>query len=162
VAALAEALDLRFPVADPPRVLLNGQDVTDEIHTESCGKAASQVAANAAVRQALLGRQREFRRFPGLVADGRDMGTVVFPDAEFKVFLTASAEIRATRRYNQLIAKGIDVSLASLAQEIQERDLRDSERAHAPLVAAEGAVMIDSSDLSIDEVVASTLRVLNR
>jgi cytidylate kinase len=114
------------------------------------------------VRQALLGRQRDFRRFPGLVADGRDMGTVVFPDAEFKVFLTASAEVRATRRYNQLIAKGIDVSLASLAQEIQERDLRDSERAHAPLVAAEGAVMIDSSDLSIDEVVASTLRVLNR
>lgn len=160
VTGLASSLDLRFTADDPPAVFLAGEDITGEIPAETCGNTASLIAAYSAVRKALLDKQREFRKFPGLVADGRDMGTVVFPDAPFKVFLTASAEVRALRRYNQLMEKGIDVSLDRLTKEIEARDRRDRERAEAPLVMAEGATLIDSSDRSIEEVIAKVLSVM--
>ncbi|UCE88714.1 MAG: (d)CMP kinase [Pseudomonadota bacterium] len=137
-----------------PATLLEGEDVSLELRTETCGNDASRVAALPAVRAALLDRQRAWRDAPGLVADGRDMGTVVFPDAELKIFLTASVEERARRRYKQLKEKGIDGSLAGLLNEIAERDRRDSQRAVAPLVPADDAVVIDTSDLGIGEVVA--------
>jgi cytidylate kinase len=160
IARIGLALNLEFTADDPPRVLLDGENIADEIPTETCGNAASRIAAYGPVRQALLDKQREFRRAPGLVADGRDMGTVVFPEAPCKIFLTASAEVRALRRYKQLKQKGINVSLADLTREIEERDRRDRERAEAPLAMAEGAVLIDSSDLAIDEVVARCLDVV--
>jgi cytidylate kinase len=160
IARLARAMDLRFTADDPPRVLLNGKDIADEIPTEVCGNAASRIAAFGPVRKALLDKQREFRKPPGLVADGRDMGTVVFPDAPYKVFLTAGAEVRARRRYNQLKEKGMHVSLDSLTKEIEERDRRDRERAEAPLAMAEGAILIDSSELTIEQVIARTLDVI--
>ncbi|MGZ8216287.1 (d)CMP kinase [Methylomagnum sp.] len=156
---LAEAMDLRFTADDPPGILLNGENIADQIATETTGNTASRIAAYGPVRKALLDKQREFRQAPGLVADGRDMGTVVFPDAPRKVFLTASAEVRALRRYKQLNEKGIHVSLADLAKEIEERDRRDRERAEAPLVMAEGAVLVDSSELSIEQVIAQILDV---
>ena len=157
---LAESMDLSFTADDPPLVLLNGENIAEEIPTETCGNAASKVAALGPVRKALLEKQRAFRKAPGLVADGRDMGTVVFPEAAHKVFLTASAEVRALRRHKQLKEKGIDVSLDGLTQEIEERDRRDRERAEAPLVMAEGAVLIDSSALPIEEVIARCLGVV--
>jgi cytidylate kinase len=160
IVRIAEGLDLQFTADDPPRVLLNGEDIAGQISTEACGNAASRIAAYGPVRKALLDKQREFRKAPGLVADGRDMGTVVFPDASFKIFLTASAEVRALRRYKQLKEKGIDVSLENLTKEIEERDRRDRERTEAPLVMAEGAVPIDSSELAIDQVVARCLGVI--
>ncbi len=157
-AAVAATLDVDFPVCVPssrePAILLEGQDVTDAVRTERAGNAASRVAAYPAVREALLTRQRAFRRMPGLVADGRDMGTVVFPDADLKVFLTASPEKRARRRHKQLMEKGLSVSLADLVEEIEERDRRDSERAVAPLRPAPDAEMVDSTDMNIDEVMA--------
>lgn len=158
---LALAMDLSFASGDAPCVLLSGRDITDRIATEACGNITSQIAALGPVRQALLQKQREFRRLPGLVADGRDMGTVVFTDAEFKVFLTATAEERAKRRYKQLKQKGIDVNLMSLAKEIEERDRRDRERSVAPLKMAEDAVLVDTSDLSIEAVVARCLALVN-
>ena len=161
IVRLAEAMDLSFTADDPPKVLLNGADIAGEIPTEACGNAASQVAAYGPVRKALLDKQRGFRKAPGLVADGRDMGTVVFPEAACKVFLTASAEVRALRRYKQLKEKGINVSLGGLTKEIEERDRRDRERAEAPLAIAEGAVLIDSSGLTIEEVVSRCLAVVN-
>jgi len=133
--------------------LLDNQAVGDAIRSETCGNNASRVAALSRVRDALLQRQRDFRQAPGLVADGRDMGTVVFPDAGLKIFLTASAEVRAERRYKQLKEKGISASLAGLREEISERDARDSERKVAPLKPAADAVVVDTSDLNIDEVV---------
>jgi cytidylate kinase len=139
-------------------VAYRGVDVSREIRTEEGGRGASTVAAIPSVREALLARQREFRRPPGLVADGRDMGTVVFPDAALKIFLTASAEERARRRYQQLIAKGESVSLPRLLADIEERDARDSRRAAAPLVPAEDAVVIDSTGVPAEDVFA---RVLN-
>jgi cytidylate kinase len=160
LARLGRSLDLRFEIGDPPRALLWSVDVTDRLATEECGSTASKVAALPGVRQALLDKQREFRRAPGLVADGRDMGTVVFPDAQYKIFLTASAEVRAFRRYNQLKGKGIDVNLDNLTKEIEERDRRDRERPVAPLKPADDAVIIDSSELSIDEVVKRCLEVV--
>ncbi|MDQ3039834.1 MAG: (d)CMP kinase, partial [Pseudomonadota bacterium] len=131
--------------AGEPRVIVNGQDATDELRTESAGGAASAIAAIPEVRAALMDRQRAFRRLPGLVADGRDMGTVIFPDAGHKVFLTASADERAGRRHKQLKDKGVSVTLAGLLREILARDARDASRAVAPLRPANDAVRIDTS-----------------
>jgi len=155
LALLAMHLDVEFlPGKQLTRVILEGEEVSKSIRTEEVGNAASQVAAFPRVREALLRRQRGFRNPPGLVADGRDMGTVVFPDAEVKIFLTASAEERAKRRYNQLHEKGFDVKFERLLAEIEERDARDKNRAVAPLVPADDAWVLDSSRLSIDEVLA--------
>ena len=155
-AALGEVaanLDIRFETnKGTVRALLDGQDVTDQIRQEDNGVLASKVSAVPAVRAALAGRQRRFRQLPGLVADGRDMGTVIFPDAMLKIFLTASVEIRAERRYKQLKDKGESVNLTRLFREIKARDLRDQSRSIAPLRPAEDAVIIDSTDLNIDEV----------
>lgn len=142
------------------RVIVNGHDATDELRTETCGAAASAIAAIPAVRAALLDKQHSFRKAPGLVADGRDMGTIVFRDARHKIFLTASAEERARRRYKQLKGKGLTVTLASLLREIEARDERDATRRVAPLKPAEGAVMIDSTAIPIDEVIARVLAVV--
>jgi len=139
------------------RVVINGHDATDEIRTETCGAAASAIAAIPGVRAALFDKQRSFRKAPGLVADGRDMGTVIFPDAAHKVFLTASADERARRRYKQLKEKGLSVTLAALLREIQARDVRDAERAVAPLKPAADAVQIDSTGTPIESVVATVL-----
>jgi len=162
VAALARELDIAFVegVGDT-RVLLAGRDVTDTIRSEACGALASQVAAHPAVRDALLARQRDFRRPPGLVADGRDMGTVVFPDARLKIFLTASADERARRRYNQLIEKGMSVNLARLSRDITARDKRDAERAVAPLRPAPDAILLDTTSTDI-RVVEEQVRQLVR
>ncbi len=142
------------------RVLVNGNDATDELRTETAGAAASAIAAIPAVRAALKERQRAFRRAPGLVADGRDMGTVIFQDAPYKVFLTASAEERAERRYKQLKDKGVSVTLDGLLREILARDARDANRAVAPLRPAEDAVRIDTTGLGIDAVVQRVLALL--
>ena len=138
-------------------VLLGGQDVTRDLRREEVGEQASKIATHVGVRDALLARQRRWRQPPGLVADGRDMGTVVFPDAELKIFLTASAEIRAKRRYKQLIEKGMSANIGSLLADIQKRDDRDYNRPIAPLKAAEDAVCVDSSQLDIDQVVTKVL-----
>lgn len=142
------------------RVIVNGQDATDELRTETAGAAASAIAAIPSVRTALVDKQLAFRRAPGLVADGRDMGTVIFPDATPKVFLTASAGERAKRRYKQLKEKGLDVTLASLVREIEARDARDASRAVAPLQAAADAVRLDTTGMPIAEVVAKVLSLL--
>lgn len=139
------------------RVEVNGVDATDELRLETTGAVASAIAAIPEVRSALRERQRAFRRLPGLVADGRDMGTVIFPDASFKVFLTASAEERADRRYNQLKEKGVSVSMDDLLREILARDARDAQRAVAPLRPAEDAVLIDTTGMPIDQVVDKVL-----
>jgi len=152
---LAAHLDVEFVAgegAEEMSILLEGEDVTLDLRTETCGNGASKVAAIPAVRDALLERQHAFREPPGLVADGRDMGTVVFPDATLKIFLTASAEERARRRYNQLIGKGLNVTMRALLEEIAERDRRDSQRAASPLVPAKDAVLVDTSTMNIDEV----------
>ncbi|EWG99479.1 (d)CMP kinase [Halomonas sp. BC04] len=151
---VAATLDVVFLVeGSATRVMLEEDDVSRDIRTEPVGDAASRVAALPAVRQALLQRQRDFRQPPGLVADGRDMGTVVFPDAELKVFLTASPEERARRRHLQLQETGLDASLSSLLKEIQARDARDMQRSVAPLVPADDAIELDTTSLSIPEVV---------
>jgi len=160
IVNVANKMELSFGAGEIPSVILNGQVITDRITTETCGHITSQIAANGLVRQALLQKQREFCRLPGLVADGRDMGTVVFPEAQYKIFLTASAEERARRRFKQLKEKGIDVSLFGLAKEIEERDRRDMERSVAPLKMAEGAVLVDSSDMNIGEVIARCLSLI--
>ncbi len=154
LAAVARTLNLDFLPggAEGIRVVLDGGDVTRAIRTEAAGNAASRVAAVPAVRVALLERQRACRRAPGLVADGRDMGTVVFPDAELKVFLTASAEERAQRRYKQLKGKGTGVSLPALIKDIAERDERDRARSVSPLVPAPDARVLDTTHLDIDAV----------
>ncbi|NIN33752.1 MAG: (d)CMP kinase [Gammaproteobacteria bacterium] len=154
LAELAANLEISFDYSgDIDRVLLAGQDVSDEIRTESCANAASRLAALPEVRQALLSFQQRFRQSPGLVADGRDMGTIVFPDADLKIFLTADAAERARRRHKQLKEKGFDVNLADLSVEITERDARDSQRAVSPLIPANDARVIDTTDLSIQDVV---------
>ena len=145
---------------DELRVLVNGSDATHELRTETAGAAASAIAAIPAVRAALKDRQRDFRQAPGLVADGRDMGTVIFPDAFYKVFLTASADERAERRYKQLNDKGVSVTLAGLLREILARDARDASRAVAPLRPADDAVRIDTTGLGIDEVVERVLALM--
>lgn len=150
LAGIARGLDARF---ENGNIYLDNYDVTDLVRDEACGRQASVVAAFPLVRSMLLERQRAFRQPPGLVADGRDMGTVVFADATLKIFLTATAAVRASRRHKQLIEKGIDANLPSLLRDLEERDQRDTGRAIAPLAAAEDAVILDSSTLRIDEVV---------
>jgi len=159
LASLAAGLPLTF---DGTRVLLAGEDVSDAIRSETAGMAASRVAVHGPVRAALLKWQRAAARPPGLVADGRDLGTVVFPDAEVKIFLTASAEERALRRYKQLIEKGMDASLADLLTDIRARDERDSQRAVAPLRPAPGACQLDTTSLSIQEVCDLVLAAAKR
>ena len=150
---VAASLDIRFETSGNDVITwLDGEDVSARLRHEDTGVLASKIAVIPAVRAALTGRQRRFRQEPGLVADGRDMGTVIFPDAKLKIFLTASAQIRAERRYKQLKEKGESVNLTRLFREIKARDLRDQSRSIAPLRPAEDAVIIDSTDLSIDEV----------
>ena len=161
------AAETRIEFRDPgdggeTRVIIDGQDATDAIRTETAGAAASAIAALPEVRKALVDKQLAFRRPPGLVADGRDMGTVIFPDAPFKVFLTASAGERAERRYKQLKAKGLDVTLASLLHEIELRDARDASRTVAPLRPAADAVVIDTTGQPIPAVVAEVLAVVRK
>jgi cytidylate kinase len=160
-ARLASNLDVAFGMdnAGGELVELSGEDVTRQLRAEATGEAASRVAAWQPVRSALLGRQRAFARPPGLVADGRDMGSVVFRDAELKIFLTASPEQRALRRYKQLKEKGLSGSLAALSAEIAERDRRDTTRAVAPLVAVPEAVVVDSTALNIEEVVGRVIEL---
>jgi cytidylate kinase len=159
VAEVARHLDVSFTLAGDGEVLVAYKDidVSRTIRTEDGGRGASTVAAIPAVRTALLQRQREFCQAPGLVADGRDMGTVVFPEASLKFFLTASATERAERRYKQLIAKGESVSLQRLLEAIEERDARDSSRSVSPLVPAEDAILVDSTGVSIEQVFASVM-----
>lgn len=159
VAAVAASLDVEF-LADESgavRVVLENQDVSNDIRTEQAGNNASIVAALPAVREALLQRQRDFAQAPGLIADGRDMGTTVFPQADVKIFLTASAQVRAERRYKQLKEKGFDANLSSLIEEIEQRDERDRTRSTSPLRPAEDAITIDTSTKGIDEVYAEVL-----
>jgi CMP/dCMP kinase len=152
---VAAKLDVRF---DGEAVWLSNKDVTHAIRAETCSNAASKIAAYPFVRAALLARQREFRHAPGLVADGRDMGSVVFPDAVLKIFLTASPETRAQRRYKQLIEKGIDANMATLLQDIRERDRRDSDRTLAPLQMGEDTNLLDTTSLNIAEAVDCVLK----
>ncbi len=153
---LASSLDVNFETKDTGcRIVLEGEDVTYSIRTEEVGSVASQIASLPRVREALLRRQRAFKQSPGLVADGRDMGTVVFPSAEVKIFLTATAEERAQRRYKQLKEKGHDVNIARLLADIQARDERDANRTVAPLVPAVDAFVLDSTHLNVDQVLES-------
>lgn len=154
VALQAQQLDVDF---DQGRSFLQGQDVTEALRAEEVGVNASKIAAYPAVRDALLARQRQFRQAPGLIADGRDMGTVIFPDAPLKIFLVADVQSRAQRRYKQLIDKGISANLLALLSDLQARDLRDSTRVVAPLKAAPDAYTIDSSALSIEDTVNQVL-----
>ena len=159
LADIAAGLKVRFASSDDggQQIFLSGEEVSAEVRDEQCGLMASKIAPLPAVRQALIGLQQSFRKAPGLVADGRDMGTVVFPDAGLKIFLTASAAERAKRRHKQLKDKGIDVSLPALSRDIEDRDRRDSERSVAPLRPADDARVLDSSHLNIDEVVQMVL-----
>ena len=153
---LADSLQIDFvpqPDGTPARVAVDGQDVSNELRTEATGELASRVAALPDVRAALLEKQRHFREFPGLVTDGRDMGTTVFPDAILKVFLVASAEVRAERRYKQLKEKGFSANLAAILGEIRNRDQRDSERPVSPLKPADDAWILDCTSLAIERVV---------
>ena len=161
LASLAQGLDLRFGSGSAMEevVWLDGKEVTAAIRTEAAGNDASKVAAFPAVRAALLERQRRFAIPPGLVADGRDMGTVVFPHAEVKIFLTASADERAARRHKQLKEKGVTATLAALSLEIAERDLRDTSRAASPLVASADAILLDTTGMSVNAVVERVLTV---
>jgi len=154
LAAIAASMPVVFQAG---KIILDKQDVTEDVRSEACGNKASEVARLPGVRQALLKRQRGFRQPPGLVADGRDMGTIVFPDAALKIFLTASPEVRAERRYKQLIDKGIPANLRSLSRDLAERDERDRKRKIAPLVPASDSQVLDSSALSIDQVVERVL-----
>ena len=152
---IASTLDFQFQAENPcsdPEILLNGKIVTNKLRTESCGKMASQISSIPALRAALLQRQRDFLTSEGLVADGRDMGTVVFPSALLKIFLTATAEVRANRRYKQLLEQGINVNMSDLLQELIARDGRDMGRAVAPLKPAEDAIQIDTSELNATQV----------
>ena len=152
---IARDLDVVFTGA---RILLKGEDVADSIRAEVCSNGASKVAAYPQVRASLLDRQRAFRQIPGLVADGRDMGSVVFPDAVLKIFLTADAETRAQRRYKQLMEKGIDANISTLLQDIRDRDARDINRSVAPLQQGADAILLDTTSLNIVQAVDEVLR----
>ncbi|MEP7184466.1 MAG: (d)CMP kinase [Rhodanobacter sp.] len=163
VTRCAEATKIRFRAVEDggeTRVIVNGHDATDELRTETAGAAASAIASMPSVREALVALQLGFRKSPGLVADGRDMGTVIFPDASFKVFLTASAAERAKRRYKQLKAKGLSVTLGGLQREIEARDHRDASRSVAPLRPADDALLVDTTGIAIEEVVAKVFAVV--
>ncbi|MCX7512407.1 (d)CMP kinase [Frateuria sp. STR12] len=163
VTRCAQSTRIRFQAAaddGETRVIVNGHDATDELRTETAGAAASAIASIPSVRQALVDLQLGFRKAPGLVADGRDMGTVIFPDAPFKVFLTASAAERAKRRYKQLKEKGLNVTLGALQREIEARDERDASRTVAPLRPADDAVLVDTTGMPIDTVVAKVFAVV--
>jgi cytidylate kinase len=165
VTRCARSTKIRFvaaPDGGDTRVLVNGHDATDELRTETGAAAASAIASIPSVRQALVDLQLGFRKLPGLVADGRDMGTVIFPDAPFKVFLTASAAERAKRRYKQLKEKGLSVTLSGLQREIEARDARDASRSVAPLKPAADAVQVDTTGMPIADVVAKVLAVVQR
>ncbi len=165
LCALAEKLAVEFRpsgVGMPMAVMLYGREVTDDIRTEQCGNTASIIASIAAIRDTMLDRQRAFRRAPGLIADGRDMGTVVFPDAPLKLFLTANIAERAKRRYRQLKEKGIDANMHALSAAIALRDERDSKRTVAPLKQAADAIVIDSSELDIDAVTRKVSRLVKQ
>jgi cytidylate kinase len=155
VAKVAEHLQVHFA---GPAILLASEDVSEAIRAEQVGNLASKIAALPAVRQALFGLQLGFRKAPGLVADGRDMGTVIFPHAQLKVFLTASTEARAQRRYKQLIDKGISANMEDLLSDLKARDDRDMHRAVAPLVPAEGAMLLDTSNMTADEAIEEVLK----
>lgn len=159
LVVLAAHLDVQFIARedDLVQIILEGEEVTDAIRTETVGGDASVVAAIPEVRDALLERQRAFAETPGLIADGRDMGTVVFPEATLKIYLDASAEERASRRYNQLINKGVGASLQAILEDIQARDDRDMNRSVAPLKPAADAVILDSTEMTIEEVLAAVL-----
>ena len=162
LANLAAQLDVEFHLAnhgDVAQAVLHGRVAGEELRSERCGDNASRIAGYPRVRAALLARQRAFRRPPGLVADGRDMGSVVFPDSQVKIFLTASLEERAQRRYKQLIAKGIGVNLAPLLGEISARDKRDRERSVAPMKPASDALVVDTTALGIDEVFEHVIKI---
>lgn len=160
IVTAAQSMMLEFDCGEELVVKLDGEDISPQLGLESTGKVASIVAAIPDVRRVLLQKQKDFRQMPGLVADGRDMGTVVFPDAQFKVFLTASATERAQRRYKQLKEKGIDASIVQITQEIEDRDRRDTERATAPLVMASDALYIDSSSMTINAVIEEVLNLI--
>ena len=163
VTRCAQGTRIQFRAASDgglTRVVVNGHDATDELRTETAGAAASAIASVPSVREALVALQLGFRKAPGLVADGRDMGTVIFPDAGFKVFLTASAAERAKRRYKQLKEKGLSVTLGGLQREIEARDSRDASRAVAPLKPAEDALLVDTTGMGIEDVVAKVLAVV--
>ena len=161
IVEVASAMTLEFDCGDELIVKLNGENITSQLGLESTGSIASQIAAYPAVRGVLLKKQQDFKQLPGLVADGRDMGTVVFPEAEYKVFLTASAEKRAARRYKQLIEKEIDANIDEITSEIEARDRRDRERETAPLAMAANALYIDSSDLTIDKVIEEVINLIH-
>ncbi|MBD9362658.1 (d)CMP kinase [Methylomonas fluvii] len=161
VCRVAEVMSLEFDCGDELVVKLDGTDITAQLGTETTGNTASIIAAYPEVRAILLQKQKDFQRLPGLVADGRDMGSVVFQDAKIKVYLTASAEERALRRYKQLIEKGIDANLPQITREIEERDFRDQQRATAPLTVPEGAHYIDSSSLTIQQVIDQVVNLVN-
>lgn len=161
IVKVAQAMKLEFDCNDELVVRLDGEDITSQLSLESTGNVASIVAAVPEVRRVLLQKQKDFKQLPGLVADGRDMGTVVFPEAENKVFLTASAPERARRRYKQLIEKGNDANLVQITNEIEERDRRDMERKAAPLAMASDALYIDSSDMALDAVIEEVLNLIH-
>lgn len=158
--AFNTTIEFQTQGAGEPRVMVDGIDATDELRTETAGAAASAIAAISEVRAALFEKQRSFLRHPGLVADGRDMGTVIFPEAPHKVFLTASAEERASRRHKQLKDKGLEVRMSDLLREIQARDARDAQRAVAPLKPAPDAIVMDTTGVSVEQVVDQVLDLL--
>jgi CMP/dCMP kinase len=159
LGTLAMSLNIVF---QDNRILLNNQDVSDEVRSEEMGKGASEVAVHQEVRSALLALQHSFRKAPGLVADGRDMGSVVFPDATTKIFLTASTEIRAERRYKQLIEKGKRANLQDILHDLQLRDARDSQRASAPLLQCQDAILLETSERSIEEAVEFVIQAAKK
>lgn len=164
LCSLAKNLDVEFKEneGNPPLVIFEGKDVTHEVRTEECGNRASKIAQIPEVREALLVRQRSFRKIPGLVADGRDMGTVVFPEAALKIYLEASPAVRAKRRWAELQQRGIDVSLDNLFSEIEDRDIRDKQRKASPLVPASDAVILDTTNLSITEVFEVAAKLIKK
>lgn len=161
IVNIARSMKLEFDCGDALVVRLDGMDITAQLGLENTGNTASIIAALPEVRQVLLQKQKDFKQLPGLVADGRDMGTVVFPEAENKVFLTASAEKRAERRYKQLIEKEIAANLVQITDEIESRDRRDSERKTAPLAMANDAIYIDSSDMTVETVIEEVLNLIH-